>query len=265
MQITRVEGPKREGSRTRSMSEIKRIVLHHGATKQGLKGSNYLSYLSYHVNNLGWTIGGYAFGINDNGDILQGYELTDLTYHVGNYNRSSLGIVLAGDFRFEEPTPEQWAALYWLLDHLKALLPDAEIVGHSEVPGYSWKPCPSLDMEQIRKNAAAPKEDIEIKLEGVKQMVLRKGDKGPDVKTLQEHLNELGHNVGVADGHFGTKTENGVKSLQRAANILVDGVAGPQTLAKIEELLKRKNKVVAPKKEVVEFVLGGRKYRIEEA
>ncbi|WP_209121494.1 N-acetylmuramoyl-L-alanine amidase [Alkalihalobacillus sp. BA299] len=250
--------------------KIKRIVIHHGATKQGLDGTNYLSYLSFHINNLGWSTGGYTFGINDDGSILQGYDIDVITNHVGNYNGDSLGIVLAGDFRVEEPTPEQWNALYWLLNHLKSLLGDVEIVGHSEVPGYSWKPCPSLDMNQIRRNAANYSEK-EIKIEVPKQIggvqtmsLLKRGDKSPDVKTLQENLNTLGHQSGTPDGIFGAKTEAAVKSFQRASNLTVDGIAGPQTLGKIDALLKQKNKVTAPKKESATFTLGGRKYTIQE-
>lgn len=257
-------GPKKAGARTRSLSQIKRIVIHHGATKRGLPGTNYLSYLAYHFTM--WPIGGYTFGINTDGEILQGYDLTDLTYHVGNYNVSSLGIVLAGDFRYEDPTKEQWDSLYWLLDYLKEKFPNAEIVGHQEIPGYSWKPCPSLDMNQIRRNAASSKKNIVvvvpevkgIQIEGEKSM-LKIGSKGPDVKTWQEHLNTMGHNVGAADGVFGPKTEAGTKAFQRANNLTVDGIVGPQTLAKMEAILKAANKVAVPKKETATVTLGGHK------
>lgn len=250
----------------RDIIGIKDVVVHHGMTKHGLAGSNYLSYMDYHLKTLGWRTGGYAYGINSNGEILQGYSLDVKTNHVGIYNRTCLGIVLAGDFRYEEPTTAQWASLYWLLgEHLPKVLPGKfNIKGHQEIPGYSWKNCPVLDMDQIRKNTAnystevttiiTPKEE-EIK------MVLRQGDTGPDVRTLQEKLNELGYKVGAVDGSFGPITEKALRSFQRATSIISDGIAGPQTFAKIEALSR---KVVA-KKEVVSFTIGGRKYKIEEA
>lgn len=248
---------------TRLVGGITDVVIHHGATKRGLKGSNYLSYLGYHVNNLEWRVGGYTFGINDDGTILQGYDLNVHTNHVGNHNSYSLGIVLAGDFRTEDPTPEQWASLYWLLAVYlpKVLINKFRIRGHQEMSGYSWKPCPSLDMDQIRRNVSNYSPDI-ITITKPKEVVtlttLKRGDRSPDVKTLQENLNALGHNTGTPDGIFGPMTENAVRSFQKASNLLVDGVAGPQTLAKIQTLLKP----VAPKQESVTFTLGGRKYKI---
>lgn len=90
-------------------------------------------------------------------------------------------------------------------------------------------------------------------------MVLREGDKGPDTKTLQEQLNDLGHNVGSEDGHFGPKTESGVKSFQRAANISVDGIAGPKTFAELEKAIKGKQTAAKSKKETATVTLGGNK------
>lgn len=250
----------------RSITGIKDVVVHHGMTRHGLTGSNYLSYMDYHLSNLGWRTGGYAFGINTDGSILQGYGIDIKTNHVGNYNQACLGIVLAGDFRYEEPTAAQWLSLYWLLgEHLPKVLPNKfNIKGHQEIPGYSWKDCPSLDMNQIRRNVANYSDEvvtITIPKEDNSNMVLRKGDRGPDIRTLQEKLNELGYKAGIVDGSFGPTTELAVRSFQRATNIVSDGIAGPQTFAKIEALSRK----VVVKKEVVSFTIGGRKYKIEEA
>ena len=73
--------------------------------------------------------------------------------------------------------------------------------------------------------------------------LLRKGSRGADVKELQQNLNSLGYNVGTADGIFGLKTEAGVKAFQKANGLAVDGIAGPKTLSKIEELLKTKSSI----------------------
>jgi len=249
----------------RNVNSITDVVLHHGATLQRLPGSNYLSHLRYHVVNLDWNCGGYTFGIHPNGDILQGYDLNVRTNHVGNYNSKTLGVIMIGDFRFENPTPKQWASLYWLLgEHLPSVLPNEfGIKGHQEIPGYSWKPCPSLDMSQIRKNAANySKEEITIKIpkkESV-SMSLKIGDRSPDVKTLQENLNKLGHNAGEVDGIFGPATDKALKSFQRATGITVDGIAGPETFAKITALTRP----VIAKKESATFTLGGKKFKIEE-
>lgn len=63
---------------------------------------------------------------------------------------------------------------------------------------------------------------------------LRKGDKGEDVRELQEQLNALGHDCGAADGIYGAKTVAGVKSFQRERGLTADGIAGKQTYAALE-------------------------------
>lgn len=55
------------------------------------------------------------------------------------------------------------------------------------------------------------------------EVVLKKGDRGPAVATLQERLG-----VG-ADGVFGKITERAVRGFQRSHGLTVDGVVGPQT------------------------------------
>lgn len=71
---------------------------------------------------------------------------------------------------------------------------------------------------------------------------LEKGDSGSDVKTLQENLIKLGYSCGTAgaDGDFGTGTDKAVREFQADYCLSVDGKAGEQTLAKINELLEKK-------------------------
>jgi len=60
---------------------------------------------------------------------------------------------------------------------------------------------------------------------------LRFGAVGADVFRLQERLAELGFAPGRIDGEFGAGTEAAVAAFQRSEGLLVDGVAGPRTLA----------------------------------
>ena len=55
-------------------------------------------------------------------------------------------------------------------------------------------------------------------------MVLKKGDKGKQVKVLQLFLNLK------PDGDFGPKTEMAVKNWQRENGLKIDGIVGPKTL-----------------------------------
>ncbi len=73
--------------------------------------------------------------------------------------------------------------------------------------------------------------------------VLKKGAKGVQVKKLQEDLIKLGYGKYMqpygADGSFGAATENAVKAFQKDNKLSVDGVAGPKTQAKIDDLMKK--------------------------
>lgn len=77
---------------------------------------------------------------------------------------------------------------------------------------------------------------------------LAKGSSGNDVKTLQENLNKLGYNCGVADGQFGNNTDTQVRKFQKDNNLIVDGIVGNITLDLIEKLVKEKDepKVLVP-------------------
>ncbi len=61
---------------------------------------------------------------------------------------------------------------------------------------------------------------------------LKSGDKGDKVKELQISLNKFNYKL-VVDGVFGTFTDFAVKDFQRKVNILSDGIAGPETFAKL--------------------------------
>ena len=61
----------------------------------------------------------------------------------------------------------------------------------------------------------------------------RQGDTGSGVKTLQQKLIQMGYLSGSADGVFGKMTEKAVTAFQKANNLEADGIAGSQTLAKL--------------------------------
>jgi uncharacterized protein (TIGR02594 family) len=69
--------------------------------------------------------------------------------------------------------------------------------------------------------------------------VLKKGDKGTKVKSLQDALKMAGFDCGTSDGDFVGKTEVALKSLQSTNSDLgVDGVYGANTKAYLLEILQ---------------------------
>ena len=76
---------------------------------------------------------------------------------------------------------------------------------------------------------------------------LMKGDKGTDVKTLQENLNYLGYNCGNADGDFGVKTDTALRNFQKAYKLTVDGKYGATSKKTLEDAVsKKKNTSTSP-------------------
>ena len=55
------------------------------------------------------------------------------------------------------------------------------------------------------------------------------GDEGPEVVELQERLIQLGYNISIADGVFGSETTAAVKKYQQDIGAEVDGVVGTAT------------------------------------
>ena len=62
---------------------------------------------------------------------------------------------------------------------------------------------------------------------------LRQGDKGTEVKKMQQRLKDLGYYKGSVDGVFGSGTLKALKAFQTRNKLTVDGVAGKTTLAKL--------------------------------
>ena len=77
--------------------------------------------------------------------------------------------------------------------------------------------------------------------------LLRRGDSGSAVRHLQQALNALGLDTGGADGSFGARTEEAVKSLQNKAGLQADGVFGPASAGALEKLLAASITTVADK------------------
>jgi peptidoglycan hydrolase-like protein with peptidoglycan-binding domain len=56
------------------------------------------------------------------------------------------------------------------------------------------------------------------------------------VRRAQSRLSLAGFNTGGVDGIFGHQTEGGVKALQQARGLTVDGIVGPNTWHQIDAL-----------------------------
>lgn len=79
---------------------------------------------------------------------------------------------------------------------------------------------------------------------------LRYGDRGTDVRVLQNRLNTIAGAGLVADGIYGAGTEQAVRAFQRSRGLVADGIAGPKTQSALvggdcSQLLQDANLVAA--------------------
>lgn len=76
--------------------------------------------------------------------------------------------------------------------------------------------------------------------------VLREGERGAEVRQLQERLNAAGARDArgrplQVDGDFGQNTEDAVRNFQRTRGLEVDGIAGPNTLRALQQPAQQPN------------------------
>ena len=83
-------------------------------------------------------------------------------------------------------------------------------------------------LDSVYKNADSDKDDDS----------LRMGDSGSAVKDLQTKLKKLGYYSGTVDSTFGSGTYAAVKAFQKKYNLTADGVAGSETLKKLDSAYK---------------------------
>ena len=86
-------------------------------------------------------------------------------------------------------------------------------------------------LDSAYKNADSDKDDDSLRI----------GDSGSDVKDLQTKLKKLGYYDGTVDSTFGSGTYTAVRAFQKKYNLTADGVAGSETLKKLDSAYKNAN------------------------
>ena len=86
-------------------------------------------------------------------------------------------------------------------------------------------------LDSVYENANSAKDDDS----------LRMGDSGSAVKDLQTKLKKLGYYSGTVDSTFGSGTYAAVRAFQKKYNLTADGVAGSETLKKLDSVYKNAN------------------------
>lgn len=198
-------------------------------------------------------VASWHFTVDDH-SIYQHIPTNEVAWHAGDGgngpgNRKSLAVEICvnedGDFEKAKQNA------IWLI---RKLMADHNIPIERVVPHHHWtgKNCPRHILTywdefiaQVKGAAEAkpakpaapakPSQPAEPKV-ALPDKVLKPGDRGADVKAVQQALNKLNFKCGVADGIYGPKTQDAVLRFQKAYGIKpYDGIYGPKTRA---EMLK---------------------------
>ncbi len=211
----------------RKLSDIDKIIIHQELGESSIEAVNryHISASEQnHISPRGCPHFCYHFGIRKNGEIVQANELSDITWQCKGQNKSSVGIMLQGNFSgpgyelgTSEPTPEQIKSTEELVEYLQESLQlgDQAVWGHYH---FGKRACPGHTMqkwiEEKRLSGLDKPEKIEVE---------------KSIREIQRRLDKLHYNPGPVDGIMGVKTQSAIRKFQADHHLLVDGVVGPQT------------------------------------
>lgn len=134
------------------MRHIKFIAVHCTATPQSATLKNLLRYWK---EELQWEAPGYHYLIKPDGEIEQLLPENKISNGVSGFNACTINVSYIGGINSEgkpadNRTPEQKAAMQFLLENLKERYPKALILGHQDFPGVN-KACPCFNAKEEYK------------------------------------------------------------------------------------------------------------------
>ena len=135
------------------MRKIDLIVVHCRATRCDRRFS-VEDLIAWHDARFGFT--GYHYYITRDGRMYQTRHENLVGAHAVGYNQHSIGVCYEGGLTpdgrpADTRTQEQKAALHALLKSLKVDYPDAQILGHRDLPNVK-KDCPCFDAKTEYQN-----------------------------------------------------------------------------------------------------------------
>lgn len=127
------------------------IVIHCSATKPSMNHVDAKEIDRWHRQR-GWRKIGYHFVIRRDGIVEEGRELGEVGAHAKGFNSKSVGICMVGGIDEEgnpenNYTDEQWKALEELVNQMLLPYPDAEVLGHCDLPDVK-KACPCFNVRE---------------------------------------------------------------------------------------------------------------------
>ena len=135
--------------------EINKIIFHCSATREG-QDIKMETIRNWHVKDNGWSDIGYHFVIELDGDVIPARDINRTGSHAKGFNTGSIGICYVGgcdkDMRPKDTkTKAQNTSIAALIIHLQELYPQAEFLGHCDLPNVK-KACPSFSVKEFLNN-----------------------------------------------------------------------------------------------------------------
>lgn len=129
--------------------KIKYIIIHCSATPPKLDIG--AAEIDRWHRQRGWNEIGYHFVIRKNGTLEKGRDLYKVPAQAKGYNKNAIGICYVGGLDEElkpKDTRTNWqkTTMEALVKALHDIYPEAEILGHRDLPGVH-KSCPSFDVK----------------------------------------------------------------------------------------------------------------------
>lgn len=107
------------------------VVVHHSATLL-FANETMRSLQQLHMEVNGWADVGYHYAIDKNGIVYEGRDIHVRGASVAGHNTGTIGVVVMGDFRLDEPLDAQLTALQAMIDWLAYRYGLTHLAGHSE-------------------------------------------------------------------------------------------------------------------------------------
>ena len=181
----------------------------------------------------GWYDIAYNELIGLDGTVVEGRGLLHRSGAQGgtknNKRYLALGLLLGPG---QHPTDEMVAAARERISIVRYFQPSASaIVGHQELKPTQ---CPGPEVMALLRAGAFESGGVTLPAEIVApefpepEGLVRRGDRGDDVRWVQHHLARHGFKV-VVDGNLGRKSERAIRSFQRRNGLVADGIVGRAT------------------------------------
>lgn len=127
---------------------IKRVVIHCSATRPSQDWG--AKEIDATHKERGFDRIGYNYVIRRNGRVEAGRAEGEELAHAKGFNKDSIAICIVGGLNEDgKPSPsyttQQWRSLHIFVEWMQRRYPDAEIMGHRDLPNVA-KACPSFDV-----------------------------------------------------------------------------------------------------------------------